>query len=178
MTAIAGLVHKGEVWMGGDSAGVAGWDLTVRRDEKVFRNGELLFGFTSSFRMGQLLRFKFKAPIHREEDPYEYMVTAFVDAVRECLKSGGFANKTNEVEKGGTFLVGYRCRLFLVDEDYQVGEPLDGYDACGCGNALIRGALFATQGLNISPKKRIEIALQAAERHSAAVRGPFVIAST
>ena len=40
MTCIVGLVHGGKVYMGGDSAGVGGYCLTVRADEKVFRNGE------------------------------------------------------------------------------------------------------------------------------------------
>jgi hypothetical protein len=48
VTAIAGFVHKGSVWIGGDSAGVADYDLHIRADQKVFVNGEFGFGFTSS----------------------------------------------------------------------------------------------------------------------------------
>jgi hypothetical protein len=51
MTCIVGLVDGGRVWLGGDSAGVSGWDLTVRADRKVFRNGPYVMGFTTSFRM-------------------------------------------------------------------------------------------------------------------------------
>lgn len=51
MTCIVGLEHNGRVYIGADSAGVSGWDLTVRADKKVFRNGSFLFGFTDSFRM-------------------------------------------------------------------------------------------------------------------------------
>src|SRR6476620_5754324 len=122
MTCIAGLVHNGNVYIGGDSAGVAGYALTVRADEKVFQNGDFLMGFTTSFRMGQLLRFKFKAPYHKSEmDTYEYMVTEFVDAVRQCLKDGGYAQIKHGEETGGSFLVGYRGELFAIDGDYQVG---------------------------------------------------------
>ena len=60
MTCIVGLVHEGVVYIGGDSAGVGGMSLTVRADEKVFQNGEFLMGFTTSFRMGQLLRYSLK----------------------------------------------------------------------------------------------------------------------
>ena len=52
MTCIVGLIDGRRVWMGGDSAGVSGLDITVRADAKVFRNGDFLIGFTSSFRMG------------------------------------------------------------------------------------------------------------------------------
>ena len=50
------------MYIGGDRAGVAGLSLTVRADEKVFQNGEFLMGFTTSFRMGQLLRYSLKPP--------------------------------------------------------------------------------------------------------------------
>lgn len=176
MTAIAGFVHEGKVWIGGDSAGVGGWALSIRADQKVFKNGEFLFGFTSSFRMGQLLRYSFTPPkLHEGQDPYAYMVTDFVEGVRSCLKTGGFATREKEAEIGGHFLVGFRGRLFQIGSDYQVGECSSGYDACGCGCDVVNGALFATIGME--PQKRMEIALQAAERHSAGVRGPFVVES-
>ena len=47
MTCIVGLVHEGVVYIGGDSAGVGGMSLTVRADEKVFRNGEFLMALGS-----------------------------------------------------------------------------------------------------------------------------------
>ena len=123
MTCIVGLVDDGRVWMGGDSAGVAGWDLTVRADRKVFRNGPYVMGFTSSFRMGQLLRHGFEPPSPPEQpgDLEAFMATTFIDAVRERLKAGGWAVKNLEQEQGGTFLVGVSGRLFEIGSDYQVG---------------------------------------------------------
>lgn len=174
MTCIAALVHKGTVYMGGDSAGVGSYSLTVRADEKVFLRGPFLMGFTTSFRMGQLLRYSFDAPKQGDsQDTYGFMVTAFVDAVRKCLKDGGYAKKDNEVESGGTFLVGYQGRIFKVDSDYQVGEAADGFDAAGCGHDIACGALYATSGQ--TPMRRIQTALAAAERLNAGVRGPFTI---
>jgi len=173
MTCIAGLVDNGTVWLGGDSAGVnSNFQLHVRADQKVFENGSCVMGFTTSFRMGQLLRYAFHIPRSQEDqDVYEYMVTTFINGVRDALKAGGWAVKEKEKEEGGTFLVGYRGRLFLIDSDYQVGEFADGYGAVGCGDDIAQGALFATVGME--PKKRILTALRAAERFSAGVRGPF-----
>jgi ATP-dependent protease HslVU (ClpYQ) peptidase subunit len=174
MTCIAGLVEGDKVWIGGDSAGVGGWDLTVRADRKVFRNGDMLFGFTSSFRMGQLLRYALTVPLRDPKvDVDRYMATSFIDAVRDCLKSHGWAEKVSDQEKGGTFLVGYAGRLFTIGSDYQVGESVDGYAACGCGESYAIGALFATP--HLKGRKRVEMALAAAERNSAGVRGPFHI---
>lgn len=174
LTCIVGLVDEGTVYIGGDSAGVAGMELKVRADQKVFANGPIVMGFTDSFRMGQLLRYAFQCPPQLPSKAIEeYMVMDFVDAVRECLKEGGFAKEESGQESGGTFLVGYRGRLFEVSGDYQVGEALDGFSAVGSGAQVALGALYATRGRE--PEERLLTALEAAERYNAGVRGPFVI---
>ncbi|MCZ4093157.1 hypothetical protein [Sinorhizobium psoraleae] len=86
-------------------------------------------------------------------------------------KSWGYAQRHHEGERGGTFLVGYAGRLFKIDADYQVAEPVDGFGACGCGEQIALGALFASS--DAPARERLEIALNAAERFSAGVRGPF-----
>lgn len=177
MTCIVGIVQGDKVFIGGDSAGVQGWDSRVRADRKVFRNGPFVMGFTSSFRMGQLLAYSFTPPKrHDDTDIMRYMVTEFIDAVRACLKSGGLARRDNEVESAGDFLVGYSGRLFRVESDYQVGECVCGYDAVGCGHAYALGSLSATPQQDA--KKRILGALAAAEQFSAGVRGPFHVLSS
>lgn len=165
--------------MGGDSVGVDKEKLNAddRVDEKVFIKGNMILGFTSSFRMGQLLHYKLKIPKHTGGVPvYKYMATHFVDAVRACLKKGGFAEKENETESGGQFLVGYTGRIFNIYADYQVGERRDGFDACGCGEDYALGSLYSTPPA-LGPKARVEQALKAAERFSSGVRGPFTILS-
>ena len=160
--------------MGGDSAGTAGWDLVLRADHKVFRNGAYLFGFTDSFRMGQLLRWGFEPPEPPLNGELErFMATTFIDAVRERLKAGGWAKKSDEQERGGNFLVGTRGRLFEVCADYQVAESRNGYAAVGAGDQIAHGSLYATP--DKLPMDRLIVALSAAERFSAAVRRPFVV---
>jgi hypothetical protein len=176
MTAIVGLTHKGRVLLGGDSAAVSGLNLTVRADVKVFTSGPYVIGFTSSFRMGQVLRYATTLPAP-PDDPdvmLAHMCTAWIDSVRKALKDAGWARKEAEQEAGGTFLVGVHGRLFEVCDDYQVGEPVDGYAAVGCGDQAALGALYATGRLG--PERRARLALAAAERHSAGVRGPFTLA--
>jgi hypothetical protein len=178
MTAIVGLVDKGTVYIGGDSAGVGGMSLTVRNDSKVFRTGPFVMGFTTSFRMGQLLRYSLQVP-RLPENPRKieaFMVTEFIPAVRRTLKDGGWATKEKEQEAGGTFLVGVGGRLFQINSDYQVGEASIGYDAVGCGEDLALGALFASGHVR-NPRNRVRLALRAAERFSAGVRGPFKVVS-
>jgi hypothetical protein len=141
LTCIAGLVGKdGCVYIGGDSAGVAGWSITPRSDLKVFRRGEWVFGFTSSFRMGQLIRYALTLPKVPDRDLDRFMCTTFVDALRQTMKNGGLAKIEHGVETGGTFLVGIRGRLFQVGDDFQVGESRLGFEAVGCGQDEARGA--------------------------------------
>jgi hypothetical protein len=189
MTCIVGLVDRGKVYIGGDSAGIGGWNLTIRKDRKVFRNGDFLIGGTASFRMIQLLQHAFKPPTfdygmaHDLEEDGEafsiekFMSTTFVDAIRQCFKDGGYAQKTNEQESGGQFLVGFRGHLFDIQSDYQVQEALCRYDAIGCGLEVALGSLHATDGLleTRTSQERLMTALEAAEYHNAGVRGPFYV---
>ncbi len=178
MTCVVGLVERGRVWMGADSvSGDTGqWIVNTERTPKVFLRDGLLIGFTSSWRMGQLLRWKLQIPQHPADlDAHEWLATAFVDAVRECLKAGGYAKKENEVEQGGTFLVGYRGRLFEILGDYQAAEPAELYTAVGCGRQFALGSLHSTVGH--TPVRRVDTALKSAEYFSAYVRGPFQILS-
>lgn len=177
MTCVVAVIEGGKAYIGSDCAGVSGFDVTERKDPKVFVNDGFLIGYTSSFRMGQLLRFKFKPPEYREEKKclYEYMCTDFIDSVRNCFKDGGYARKTNEEEAAGVFIVCHSGRIFKIEADYQVGEALEPYQAVGCGEDYAKGALFAINDSIMQPFERIEIALKCAEKYSAGVRSPFKI---
>ena len=177
MTCIVGLVHENCVYVGGDSAGVDdSHRLSVRADAKVFENGPMVMGFTTSFRMGQLLRWSLRVPTRPKSMPAEkFMSILFVDAVRKCLKKGGFAETKDGCEKGGAFLVGYQGGLFQVEEDFQVGMNADGFAAIGSGGQVALGSLYSTRQLG--PEARVRLALEAAERFNAGVRGPFVVRS-
>lgn len=175
MTCIVGMVQDGKVLIGGDSAGVGGLDIQNRKDVKVFTNGDFVMGCTTSFRMIQLLQYKLSPPKrHPDVDVMRFMVTDFVEAVRELFRSGGFATKENEAESGGNFLVGYAGRLFRIESDYQVGERVEGFDACGCGEAYALGAMAAYTPTDA--RERLTFALKTVAQFSAGVRGPFVFA--
>lgn len=185
MTCIAGVEHGGKVYIGGDSAGVAGWSITTRADEKVFARKDKgttwAFGFTSSFRMGQLIRYELVLPKvtpHAKRDLPRFMVRQFIPALRKCLRDGGFAEVRNEVEKGGAFLVGLHGSLFCVDEDFQVGRSRDGYEALGCGQDEARGALAVlgeVDGLKWTPMERIHGALHVTAHLNGGVVPPFIV---
>lgn len=162
MTCIVGLEFDGRIWMGCDSAAVGPNMIYPTSLSKVFTVGGILIGYTSSFRMGQLLQYKLEVPPHDDGvDDITYLATSFVDAVRDCLQAGGFATRENEAETGGNFLVGYHGRLYEVCSDYQVNSTRRGYMAIGAGEEYALGSLHTTDD-HWSPVQRIVFALQAA----------------
>lgn len=183
MTCIAVVTNGKKTVIGGDSAGVRGYSLSLqtRKDKKVFVKQagkvELLFGFTSSFRMGELIQFELPLPKITKDDRadlYRFMVARFIPAVRKCLSDGGFARKKDNVEEGGAFIVSLLGRIFTVHSDFQVEEPLESFCAVGCGEGLALGSLY-TSAHEKDMVKRVRTALEAAQKFSAGVREPFVI---
>ena len=181
MTCVVGIVEDGKIYMGADSLeSNANCEAMVRKDSKVFINEEFIIGFTSSFRMGQILRFKFKPPSIEGEryglDIFKYMCVDFVDSLRKCFSESGFLRVQNSEESGGTFLVGTHGRLFLIEGDFQVSESINNFNVCGAGENLALGALYALDKIKYeTPPEKIRIALEAAERFNGSVRRPFKI---
>lgn len=181
MTCIVAVTDGKRVVMGGDSAGVAGYGLTVRKDKKVFKKTDesqttWLFGFAGSFRMGQLIHYELVLPqvnAKARADLHKFMVTKFIPSLRLCLKNGGCAGKKEEVERGGTFLVGLLGRIFEIESDNQVAEPAELFFALGCGHDLAKGSLSSTMHMDL--RERALQALTSAEKFSCGVRGPFEI---
>ena len=173
MTAIAALVDSnGDIYIGADSSGVCSdtLNLTIRSDEKVFLKGDdFVIGFTTSFRMGQVLKHQFVVPLRPEGiSDEEYMVKYFVEGVRACFAATGAT--------AGRFVVGYRGKIYDIENDFQVGCPSDWFYACGCGENLCKGALYAMlKTTELSAESKVLMALEAAEHMSAGVRGPFVV---
>lgn len=176
MTCIVGMINGKRVTIGADSAGVAGLDVTVRKDPKVFITGDFVIGCTSSFRMIELLQFSLKVKERGDKPVYEYMCTDFIKGVRKCFRKGGFLQKTKDGEdQGGLFLVGYEGRLFKIGGDFQVGEAHEDFAAVGCGEDYAIGSLCTTRDMILTVEERITKALEVAAERSGGVRPPFVI---
>jgi len=174
MTCIIGLVEGGKVYMGGDSGATSGWDTRIRKGGKVFRLGDFLIGYSSSFRMGQVLQYQLEIrPIGEGETVDEYIVRGLIESVREALKRYGYTKIESNREEAGEFLVSYKERLWKISDDFQAGENIDGFDAVGCGTPYALAAMKALE--NLSPKERILKALEISAYFSNGVSAPFTI---
>lgn len=182
MTCIVGYIDNESIYIGGDSAGVSGNDITLRRDPKVFikknKKDSIIFGFTSSFRMGQILMSSNFIPPEQKEDSsdYDYMITDFVDEIRKAFKKGGYLRTKEGEDTGGTFLVGYRNKLYTIESDFQVGESLSKFVAVGSGEDYAMGAMYILEeNIELSGNDKIYKALEASAKYNTAVHSPFNI---
>ncbi len=178
MTCIVGLVEDKKVYMGGDSM-VTGYVTQIMTFRKVFKHNNCIIGYSGSVRMCNLLQYAFTVPEHSDGVSVEqYLTTTFVDALRTLMKDAGNATKVNEQEGStGFFLIGYRGRLFKISSDYSLTEVAEGFDAVGSGSDVALGAMYATKQMSLKPKKRIELALEAASHLCWGVGEPFYVES-
>lgn len=199
MTCIVGYVDKsdGRIIMGSDSIAASGWDKRIQEIPKVFiKNEKMIIGYTTSFRMGQLLEYSLILPEHpSEKSDHEYLCTDFINSVKKCFKDNDFAEVKNNVVGGGTFLVGYKGNIYKIFSDFQVSLSIDGYDACGCGESYALAAIYNLKRIETPseiynvPKMVYEgkptfggrdivyKSLETAAYFSAGVSGPFNIQS-
>lgn len=177
MTCIVGLVaDDGTVYMAGDSAMASGYDLTIKRTPKVFAKNGMTIGVSGYWRMGQILQYLYDFPPHPAGmDTEEYIVTRFVEGLRDAIKEAGNVRKESEQERHDSLiLLGYRSQLFEIEGNFQVTDTRHDFDAIGCGAAYALGALYASEGsLANEPLLRLKLALEASEEFSIGVRAPF-----
>lgn len=176
MTCIVGIETRDGVVMGADSASVGGWTVNTTSLNKIVRCGKFMIGYTSSFRMGQLLQYTLNVPDQTNGDDLRYLSTVFVDGVRDCLAIGGYKEVSNEVEKGGTFLLAYKDKLYSIGDDFQVNRTTYGYDACGAGQDTAMAVLHALYSLDteLSVVTKLRLALEASAKvYPGLVAAPF-----
>jgi ATP-dependent protease HslVU (ClpYQ) peptidase subunit len=174
MTCIVGLKGPDGIYIGGDSAVSSHNLVQTICDPKVWRKGQFILGFAGTLRAGQIIKYNLKIPPINQREPTQYMVTSFVNAMRKSLKDAGAAREEHkEEEHDNQFLVGWRGRLFEIDEAYGVCEVADEFVAIGSGTEYALGSLHTTR--TDFAEERVKKALEAAAYFSESVRAPFHI---
>lgn len=170
-------------WIGGDSLGSNGYTKSINTASKVFKCASypnVLMGGTGSFRHLDLL--KYSENLFSKIDYYEhiridhkYMVTNFIPKVIELFKNG--VVNENEKDRGSNFIVALPGKVFEVQSDYSVLEPIQ-FCSVGSGEEVAMGSLLTTKDYDWSIKDKIFRALKCAEQYSCGVQGPFHIINT
>jgi ATP-dependent protease HslVU (ClpYQ) peptidase subunit len=187
LTCVVGFIdkEKGVTYIGADSLGSNGYSKTVRNDKKLFKlkdTPEAILGYTSSYRMGQLLMYADnlidELSIKNDKINHEYLVTRFIPNIITLFEKGGYSRNNSGEKEGGVFLLGYKDSLYKIEADFQVGISSDNYNATGCGEEYALGSLKTTENMDFTPVERIHLALQSASKFSVGVAPPYYIINT
>jgi ATP-dependent protease HslVU (ClpYQ) peptidase subunit len=172
VTCIVAVEHDGVVYMGSDRAGSDGWGIGTVAAAKTFRNGPLLIGYTTSFRMGQLLQYALVPPTDTLTwDVDRWVATDLMAAIREAYDAHGWDETESNKHVGGNFLLAVAGRAYEIQSNYSFIRKVTGEYAVGSGEMFALGSLHSTRDLD--PLDRVRLALEAAAEMSPSVAGPF-----
>src|SRR3972149_7740532 len=144
MTCIVGIEGKSigishNIIMG-DSIGVDNWSSsTILSTPKVFEVNGIKVGFTTSYRMAQILQYHVLPKININFsglslfEAHEKVVVDVIEPIRNTLKDLGFSKVELNEESGGEFLLGVGDYIFEVSDSYQVDHHSRGFSAVGIG---------------------------------------------
>jgi len=184
MTLVAAQICKdGTVWMGADSlSGTYTGEKRMRKDTKIFTSGPYLIGFTSSYRMGQILRHKTTLPkllpkLAAHATSGHKHIVKVIDSLSESLFENNYTVEKDNRRYGGEFIISWSGRLYIVESDFQYHMPLTPYCCIGAGEAYGLGAMHASNKSH-TPEESILHALRAASEFSCFVAPPFIIRNT
>ena len=176
MTCIVGyLTDTGDIYMGSDSIGVADTAWVILKDPKIFIKDSMIFGFASSLRFGQILKYSFTVPGRPESlSTNEYICNMVMIELSKTFEKTEFKKEEKEQEDW-CFLLGYDGKLFTIQSNLQIIEDCKNYATIGCGGDYAKGALYALENTkDITPEERIVVALEAATEFSM-VKPPYHI---
>lgn len=188
MTCIAAVRDGRVIYMGGDSAlfDEHGGHKTHCNFKKLFLRDPFLIGTSGSPKQNQHLlyadlpAFDSAVMAERVRRGPEYVMHCLANDIRAaCIE----ADICPEDESGlraldGELVIGFCGELYVVHEDFSVIGPCGDYASVGAGSQYAFGSLYTTGQLGAladDPRRRIVLALEAAEKHNAFVERPFVI---
>ena len=183
MTCIVGFVDENKtVWIGGDSCGADSWTKDNYDNQKVFMNGDFVIGYTTSFRMGQLLEYKWNPPkknswqAFKEMSDYKFILSEVVPSIISLFKDNGFIKEVSSEQSGGTFLLGFNGNLYCIQDDFAVLQRSRHYDSCGSGFCVALGSMYQNvKNGEKDAKKILNDALHAASELINGVLPPFTL---
>lgn len=172
MSVIVGMKVGKKIYMGCDSAATS--TEGIRRYIKIkkiirYPDGKYLVGVAGSVRVANLLSpDKFKPPASIKD---------FADKLRNVVITKGAitTDETNAQAIDSNLLIAVKgVGLYEVLSDFQLNEVSSNYSSIGAGSDFAFGCLFGLEGLALTPKEKIERALEAACHFHGMCAPPFV----
>ena len=188
MTCIVGYIDSNTniTYLGGDSMGSNGYSHDTYENAKIFHCKifpKVIIGGTTSFRHLDLLQYS--KDLFPELDTYknveinhEYMVNEFIPRIYTLFSTKIYSENTKNC--GAEFIVGVPGKLFKIQADFSVLEPINNFLSVGSGSISALGSLYTTSKYytNTNPIDHIKFALESAENNVEGVFHPFRIINT
>lgn len=139
MTCIVGMEHGDTVFIGGDIQGTGWNNKVVHTQPKTFTKNGVIFGYTTSYRFGQLIEHMIIDPVvpHEENEVYRWLITVLVPNIKKTMKDADW-------DKGGNCLIGVKNQLWELQDDWSVLRTRNGYASVGSGYEYANGSLFTS----------------------------------
>ena len=187
MTCIVALTNKTGIYMGADMGSVQKDQFRVRYDrklfERIFLDVPTLFGFSGSYRMGQLLSifnfedFHINRAIQTNDELHLFLIAEFIPKLIKFMEANDCIEKENGTKKlSGDILMGLFNETFSIGRDFQISRYKEPYTAIGSGKKYALGAMHSlatTFKFEQDPEGCILTALSAAT-YDIKVRRPFI----
>ena len=183
MSCLVAITDGTSVWMGADSAAVDVENLTVDsvRAPKLLRKavgngGAMLIASSGTHRLCNIVQYCLPTlPSRNGEAAHAYMVMKFVPMLRKVLREQGYLKTDDSGVEGfeGDLLIGFEGHIFTVEENFHVSESVRDFDAGGSGACSALPVLLVTDGTDLEPFARLQMALETAAQLGADVAEPF-----
>lgn len=170
MTVIAGITHRGRVYLAGDASVSWGDGGTCQSLRKVRRCGGILLGACGDKALADLVLTGRWCPRWDGSSPGPWLTDVLAPALR---------SRTRGVRGDLGLLLGIGGQLWAMGRDGGAHDWATPYAAVGSGADVALGALHeSAMGRPVlAPATRLRRALRAAEEHCASVVGPWAMVS-
>ena len=179
MTTVAGLEHRGTVWLGGDSAISTEDTVALQTLPKVFKRANVVIGIAGQCRLEPVMRHIVNVPnFKRGDDPDRWVNVDLASAIRKAVTGEGLVIESGWFDLGDSaLLVGVGGQLFVIESDLCGWRPLPGFHAIGSGGDKAVTSLKRTANGRLKPRTRLKQALEDAASETPFTRPPWTFES-
>lgn len=168
------------IYMAADSIGMCTdtYEKYIIKDPKIFykndKNGHrMLFGYSGSFRVGQVLKSELKIPTVLNTHPMDYLIKKLIPNMQDILESHKVSiNEETPNSETLSLLITIKDRIFSIENNWSIIESTENYASVGIAGKFAMGYLYATEDTDIPASARIYNSVEAATKFSAASSMP------
>lgn len=177
MTCVVAYIDKDGVGhIAADSAGtsVSQHYRNDNKAKKIFKKNDMMFGYTTSFRMGQILEHCLKLPDRNENiTDYHYLISQLIPEIRKVFLSENYMLSTEK--EGGNFLIVWNGNIYEVQSDFSVMDRSDSFASVGSGykeaGSVMKTMLEYDIIEKIGPEEAVRKAIEITSRSNITVSG-------